>query len=239
MSAAIEKQVGDWYPLLKPLFTSDIFKEIGKEIKLSKAKMRKILPETTKTFRAFKLCQLKDVKVIILGEEPYSEGQATGLAFAVGPETPRIPLQLTNIVTALEQEGDTLILNFDYTLEHWAKQGVLLLNSALTVERGYPGVHIDVWKPFTQKFIELLSSNRDDLVFVLWGDNLQEYDKHIKGNNKIHRGGAIDIPPNINNESAFCNSEHFRNINNLCSSGISWRPNLPLEFPKRTSTTPF
>ena len=80
--SGIQKQVGDWYPLLEPIVTSDYFKQVATQIKKHKAQGEIVYPDTKLTFRAFKMCQFADVRVVILGQDPYHDGSATGLAFA-------------------------------------------------------------------------------------------------------------------------------------------------------------
>jgi uracil-DNA glycosylase len=123
--------------------------------------------------------------VVILGQDPYHDGSATGLAFANSGDGPRISPSLAWIKKALEHDYDTLCLDFDYGLTSWAKQGVLLLNTALTVEKGKAGSHTVLWNTFTKELLTSLTSTKDDIIFVLWGKKAQDYAKFIKGNNKI------------------------------------------------------
>ena len=88
--SGIKNQVGDWYPLLEPIVTSDYFKKVATQIKKQKAMGLRIYPDTKVTFRAFKMCQFADVKVVILGQDPYHDGSATGLAFANNDQSPRM-----------------------------------------------------------------------------------------------------------------------------------------------------
>ena len=120
--SGIKNQVGDWYPLLEPIVTSDYFKKVITQIKKQKAMGLKIYPDTKVTFRAFKMCQLADVKVVILGQDPYHDGSATGLAFANSDQSPRMSPSLQWITKAIEHDYDTLCVNFDVTLEEWANQ---------------------------------------------------------------------------------------------------------------------
>ena len=185
MSKAIQNQVGDWYPLLEPILSTKAFKSIATHIKMRKARGYKILPKTTDTFRAFKLCQLKDTKIVILGQDPYHDGSATGLAFANRNDSLRVSPSLKNIITAVEKDQRVVLADFDVTLEQWAEQGVLLLNTALTVEKGTAGVHTEIWRPFTQLFLEAMSSQKDGYVFMLWGKKAQDYERYIIGDHTI------------------------------------------------------
>lgn len=176
MSKIIQNQVGDWYPLMTPILHSQIFQRIAAHIRMRRAEGHVILPNTRDTFKAFRLCPLKDVKVVILGQDPYHDGSATGLAFANHADKRKVSPSLKNIITAVEtdygaSQGVNVkgLLDVDITLESWARQGVLLLNTALSVEKGKAGSHTDLWKPFTKMIIEALSLYRNNLVFVLWG----------------------------------------------------------------------
>jgi uracil-DNA glycosylase len=140
-------------------------------------------PRPLRVFRALKM-PLKQVRVVILGQDPYpTEGQALGLAFGVPQATEKLPPTLINICK--EVEADTGNVVTDLTLRSWARQGVLLLNTALTTEVGKMFAHGNLgWSPFTDQIISTLSAKRRNLVFVLWGKkaeaklSLIDQDKH-------------------------------------------------------------
>ena len=127
----------------------------------------KIFPPRDKIFRAFELCPFDDLKVVVLGQDPYhDEGQADGLAFSV-PNGKRIPPSLRNIYQELGK-----IPNLNGDLSNWAKQGVLLLNSTLTVRESNANSHEKIgWKLFTDAAIKYISENKNGIKFVLWGAN--------------------------------------------------------------------
>ena len=129
-----------------------------------------VYPPHTDVFRAFHLTPLEDVKVVILGQDPYPRpGQAHGLAFSV-PSGLRQPPSLRRIFRALSEDDG---LNFRQPrsgdLAPWAEKGVLLLNTALTVKEGAAGSHVAEWKAFTDSVVELLAERRTPVVFLLWG----------------------------------------------------------------------
>ena len=128
-----------------------------------------IYPPGRSIFRAFDLTPFPDVKVVILGQDPYhGPGQAMGLSFSV-PEGVRTPPSLVNIFKEIEQDLG-IRMSGCTNLEPWARQGVLLLNAVLTVEAGQPASHSRIgWQQFTDAVISCLSSQRDGLVFLLWG----------------------------------------------------------------------
>ena len=133
-----------------------------------------IYPEEGKIFEAFRLCPFNSVKVVILGQDPYhGPGQAHGLSFSVGKGV-KIPPSLLNIYKELENDlGIPLPVSGE--LKKWAQQGVLLLNTVLTVEQGQPGAHHEKgWEKFTDKVIEILNEKKENLVFILWGGPAQK-----------------------------------------------------------------
>ena len=116
---SLENAVGDWYPLLNPLFKSKGFENIRTEIKTYKANGAKVLPDTRMTFRAFKECQYEKVQVVILGQDPYHDGRANGLAFANNSSLGYVSPSLRNIWKSLEKDFDVLEVDFDHSLETW------------------------------------------------------------------------------------------------------------------------
>ena len=129
-----------------------------------------------------------DVKVVLLGQDPYIHPhQATGLAFGVPNDTPKFPPSLRNILTKCNMTRD----NMDCTLEQWASQGVLLLNTALTVRQGESNSHSKIWKPVTTHLLQELSALRNvngatPLVFLLWGRHALQYKKTVDLDNTHH-----------------------------------------------------
>ncbi|MCF0218761.1 MAG: uracil-DNA glycosylase [Muribaculaceae bacterium] len=128
-----------------------------------------VFPPAARIFAAFDSCPFEDVKVVILGQDPYhGEGQANGLAFSVSPGVP-LPRSLVNIFR--EVTSDTgAPMPADGDLSRWARQGVLLLNTSLTVRAHQAASHKDIgWEPFTDEVVFHLATDRDNLVFILWG----------------------------------------------------------------------
>jgi uracil-DNA glycosylase len=138
-----------------------------------------VYPSEEHIFEAFRLTPLNKVKVVILGQDPYhGEGQAHGLCFSVNKNI-KIPPSLVNIFKELK---DDLNINIPEhgNLESWGRQGVLLLNTVLTVENGKAGSHHKRgWELFTDKVIEILNSEREHLVFILWGSPAQKKAIHV------------------------------------------------------------
>lgn len=173
-----------WESLLGSFFSSHKGKELDSFIK-NEYQTSTVYPRKENIFRALSLCPKETVRVVILGQDPYhGEGQATGLAFSV-PEHAKTPPSLQNILKELQNDiGNAQIPSPD--LSRWAKQGVLLLNTTLTVRCGEPGSHKNKgWEMMTDSIISDLSKTRDHLVFILWGsdaikkENLIDAKKHL------------------------------------------------------------
>lgn len=138
-----------------------------------------IFPPKENIFRALNLCDYENVKVVILGQDPYHElHQANGLAFSVYPGV-RIPPSLVNIYKELQDDLGTMIPNHG-DLTKWAKQGVLLLNNVLTVEEGRANSHSGKgWETFTLNIVKALNKRQKPLVFILWGNNARAKKQYI------------------------------------------------------------
>ena len=165
MNVTIEKS---WRELLSEEFDKQYFKDLTEFVK-SEYRSHNIYPKGKDIFKAFDTCTFDNVKVVILGQDPYHGlGQAHGLCFSV-PEGIKIPPSLQNIYKELNSDIGKEILNTG-NLEHWAEQGVLLLNATLTVRAGQAGSHQKKgWETFTDAVINKLSKHKKNLVFLLWG----------------------------------------------------------------------
>ena len=237
MSKVIQSQVGDWYPLLLPIIKTQTFQKIAAGIRSARETGRTILPDTSRTFKAFRLCPLKNVRVVILGQDPYHDGSATGLAFANRTGTRKVSPSLKNIITAVEIDYGNKhevnvkgLLDIDVSLESWARQGVLLLNTALTVEQGKAGSHTELWKDFTRMFIEMLSRNKSNLVFVLWGKKAQYYEQYIRGNQTILKAAHPASESYTGGNSGFYTCGHFNIINETIDKSIEWNTSNIVEY---------
>ena len=177
----IEEQ---WYKALKDEFEAQYFADI-KSFLIEEKKQHIVFPPSSLIFNAFNLTPFDSVKVVILGQDPYHNiGQAHGLAFSV-PDGIQKPPSLQNIFKELNQDlGISIPSNGN--LEKWANEGVLLLNASLTVRAHTAASHAKiVWQRFTDAAIKALSDNRENLVFILWGnyaiakENLIDHNKHL------------------------------------------------------------
>lgn len=162
-----------WHPHLKPLFEDSKMKLINTEI----LPQTKFYPEGKNIFRVFN-APLHAIKVVIIGQDPYPNGEATGLAFGVKSNSP-VPASLAMIHRELRRTGFQADTTYWKTLEHWEKQGVFLFNLSLTVEAKRAGSHMGFWYWFAREVIEVIS-NQNKPVWMLWGSKAQSFKDHIK-----------------------------------------------------------
>lgn len=205
------KKIGnDWDDILENEFQKDYFLEMKEYLKKEYSE-KVIYPINTEIFTAFKLTSFKDIKVVILGQDPYhGPGQAHGLAFSV-KEGIKIPPSLRNMYKeiSLEKEGDTFNSG---CLEEWAKQGVFLLNSTLTVRAGEANSHSKIgWTQFTDNVIKLINEKSEPVVFILWGNNAKAKKKYITNNKHLILEGVHPSPLSANRGFFGCN--HFKLTN--------------------------
>lgn len=160
----------DWQGLLKGEFKKDYYRKI-REFLITEYRDKTIYPDMHDIFNALHYTAYKDVKVVILGQDPYhGANQAHGLSFSVKPGITSPP-SLVNITKELQSDVNCSIPNNGF-LKKWANQGVLLLNTVLTVVAGQANSHRNIgWETFTDKVITLLNERQDPIVFILWGNN--------------------------------------------------------------------
>lgn len=169
-----------WDKILKEEMNKEYFIELKKFI-IKERQIKNIYPPAEDLFNAFKLTEFNNIKVVILGQDPYHEkGEAMGLAFSVR-EGIKIPPSLMNIFKELY--NDLEIKRTKTDLSDWARQGVFLLNTVLTVEEGKPNSHKDKgWEIFTDEVIKKISSLKENIVFILWGNNARVKENTIDKN---------------------------------------------------------
>lgn len=168
-----------WKAKLSEEFGKPYFEQLTAFVK-EEYKNGKVYPQPKNIFRAFELTPFNDVKVVILGQDPYhGPRQAIGLSFAV-EEGIALPPSLRNIYKELESDLGKPVRHVDGDLSRWAKQGVLLLNATLTVRASAAGSHQGKgWEEFTDAVIKTLSEERERLVFILWGNYARTKGAHI------------------------------------------------------------
>lgn len=174
-----------------------------------KRKTQTIYPPQSHVFKAFDLCEFQNVKVVILGQDPYHQpNQAMGLAFSVQPEMP-LPKSLHNIFKELK--NDLGIENKTGDLSRWASQGVFLMNTILTVEESNPLSHQNKgWEQFTDTIIEKLNDDHDFLIFVLWGNEAKKKKSMISDRHYIVEASH---PSPLSAYRSFNGSKPFSEIN--------------------------
>lgn len=207
MSVVIEES---WKNALRAEFTEPYWVKLTSFVK-QEYSATTVYPPPKLVFNAFNLCPFDAVKVVILGQDPYhGAGQAHGLSFSV-PTGVKVPPSLQNIYKEIKSDLG-IETNPDGSLERWARQGVLLLNASLTVRRGAPGSHQGKgWEQFTDAAIRALSSEREHVVFLLWG-NFARAKKALIDDTK-HCILEAPHPSPYSAASGFFGSKHFSATN--------------------------
>ena len=213
-----------WYDELNIEFDKPYFTQL-REFVRNEYRDKIIFPDPKNIFRAFNLTPFNQVKVVIIGQDPYhGDGQAHGLSFSVN-EGVDIPPSLRNIFKEIESDLGFAPPN-TVDLQHWANQGVLLLNTVLTVEKGKAHSHKGVgWEEFTSMAIKKLSEKRHGLVFLLWGNPAQEKESLIDLDKHLVLKSVHPSPLSAYN--GFFGCKHFSKTNNylefINKSKIDWR----------------
>lgn len=222
-----------WDQVLCETLENPQFQTLGRTIAQERLQ-GPVYPPKEEVFRAFHLTDFDDIKVVILGMDPYPnlyQGQpvACGLAFA--------PRNMENLPPSLKQIYNQIVRSFyqdeetDYRqmdLAEWAKQGVLLLNAALTVRAGSPGSHSQHWKWFTESVIKKINELSSGVIFCLWGKDAQQFEKFIESHNILLKA-PHPVSASYSGKSWECN--HFEYINNYLKKAnnqhIQWlkKPN--------------
>lgn len=212
------------------------FQHILQQVQQAKAAGKIVYPPQSEIFSAFSLTEFEAVKVVILGQDPYhGPNQAHGLAFSVKPPVAPPP-SLVNIYKELAQDIPNFQIPYHGYLVDWAKQGVLLLNTVLTVEQGQAHSHANFgWETFTDKVIEQLNLHRENLVFLLWGSHAQKKGQFIDQNR--HFVLRAPHPSPLSAHRGFFGCHHFSQANHyLESKGLSpiqWQLPLNVELVNR------
>lgn len=211
-----------WTEILAPIKESPYFQDLWENVKARYA-TEKCFPPKKQIFRALELTPFDDVKVVIIGQDPYhNDFQANGLCFSVS-ENVTAPPSLKNIFTELKD--DLGIERTKKELDDWAKQGVLLLNATLTVKAHEPNSHKDLgWERFTNFIIAEISERKENVVFVLWGAFAQKKEELIDSSQHFIIKSAHPSPFSV--YRGFYGSKPFSAINDYLKSKnlkpISW-----------------
>jgi len=216
-----------WLTLLADEFEQDYMRNLSAFLRVEKQQGKLIYPTSNNIFAAFNSTSVDDLKVVILGQDPYhGAGQAHGLSFSV-PAGVAIPPSLRNIYKELASDVNCAIPSHG-NLHAWADQGVLLLNSVLTVEHAQAASHQGKgWERFTDKVIEVINHHTQNVVFLLWGSYAQKKGKNI--DSQRHLILQAPHPSPLSAHRGFLGCRHFSQANQyLVESGkpaINWQIN--------------
>ena len=219
-----------WHDVLAEEKEKPYFVETLKAVASERAAGVTVYPPQKDVFNAFRLTELGDIKVVILGQDPYhGPNQAHGLAFSVLPGVPTPP-SLLNMYKELEQDIAGFTRPQHGFLESWATQGVMLLNTVLTVEASKAHSHARLgWETFTDNVISAINQHREGVIFLLWGSHAQKKGSII--DTQRHHVLKAPHPSPLSAHRGFFGSKHFSQANALLiQSGqtpIDWMPVLP------------
>ena len=214
----------DWQEILQDEFEKDYYKDLRKLL-IEEYKHYEIFPKAENIFNAFHYTAYKDLKVLILGQDPYHNiGQAHGLAFSV-KEGVKIPQSLQNIYKELNSDLGIPIARTGY-LKAWADEGIMLLNTTLTVSAHQPMSHAKIgWEIFTNAVIEKINEKKEPVVYILWGNHAKARKKFINNKNHLIIEGVHPSPLSAN--KGFFGSKPFSRANEfLKERGVtppSWK----------------
>ena len=213
-----------WKNALWPEFEKDYFKNLTDFVRDEYLSGKTIYPAAKNIFNAFNLCPIDDVRVVIIGQDPYHEpGQAHGLCFSVESGID-LPPSLINIYKEIESDlGHKSITNGD--LSDWARQGVLLLNATLTVRAHVAASHSGYgWEKFTDAVIRAVAQNRKHVVYMLWGSFAQKKAEFVNENENLILKSAHPSP--LSAYRGFFGNHHFSRANEYlsanCETPIDW-----------------
>ena len=208
--------VMSWFDFIEKQQQQSYFKQLQLFIDQEETAGKTIFPSPKNRFTAFSLTELKDVKVVILGQDPYhGDGQAHGLSFSV-QEGIKLPPSLRNIYKELADDLQWITLPESGDLSDWAKQGVLLLNTVLTVEKSNAGSHAKKgWEQFTDNVIQHINEQTEGVVFLLWGSYAIKKSQMID-QSKHHILTAVHPSP-LSAYRGFFGCKHFSKTNQLLS----------------------
>ena len=219
-----------WHDVIGQEKQQSYFVDTLKFVANERAEGKTVYPPQEDVFNAFRSTEFSQVKVVILGQDPYhGPNQAHGLSFSVRPGIPAPP-SLVNIYKELTTDIPGFVRPNHGYLQSWADQGVLLLNTVLTVEAGKAHSHAKLgWETFTDKVIENLNAHREGVVFMLWGSHAQKKGSII--DTARHHVLKAPHPSPLSAHRGFLGCQHFSTANQLLEeqglSPIDWMPKLP------------
>lgn len=215
-----------WQEVLGPVKRADFFQQLMARIDAERAAGKAIYPPASEVFNALTLTPLDNVKVVILGQDPYhGPGQAHGLCFSVQSGV-KMPPSLVNIYKELAQDIEGFHIPEHGNLTAWAEQGVLLLNTVLTVEQGKAHSHAKWgWETFTDAVIKSVNDTQHGVVFLLWGSHAQKKGQNI--DTQKHYVLNAPHPSPLSAHRGFLGCRHFSQTNTLLSqqgkTPVNWQ----------------
>lgn len=218
-------ELGDWTEHFVAFKQQPSYLQLAQFLQKEIRTKQVVLPLKNDWFKAFKLCTFKKTKVVILGQDPYpNPHHAHGLCFSVPPNTKPLPASLDNIFKAIEYDLNLVPQNGN--LEHWANQGVLLLNAVLTVRQKQIGSHQNQgWEVFTDYIIHSISTQKQGVVFLLWGKAAQQKKSLIDSDK--HLILTTSHPSPLSAHHGFLSCKHFSKTNTYLAqqnqAEINWQ----------------
>ena len=216
---------GDWLEVIDK-------QELRKVVTwINKSNSANLCPSPKNVFKAFRACSFKDCKVVFLGQDPYPQrGVATGILFGNSSDTPEELLSPSLKIVkeaAINYEIPHNLVEFDNTLESWARQGILMINTAFTCEVGRTGSHFEIWKPFVSRLIHNISNSDGGIIYVLFGSQAQLFKKDIVNSLQV-----IEVyhPAYFSRKGIKMPSKVFTDINQALKEQYNYR----IEFYKET-----
>lgn len=216
-----------WHDVIGEEKKNAYFSETMAFVRQERANGKVIYPPESDVFNAFRLTEFHDVRVVLLGQDPYhGPNQAHGLCFSVLPGI-KSPPSLVNMYKELAQDIPNFTIPDHGYLKSWAQQGVLMLNTVLTVEQGQAHSHAKTgWETFTDKVIEAVNQHREGVVFLLWGAHAQKKGRMIDRNK--HHVLAAPHPSPLSAHRGFFGCGHFSQTNHILQNQghtpINWQP---------------
>lgn len=220
-----EEYFGDW---IRFIDTDELRRVVTW---INKTDSSTLCPSPKNIFKAFRVCPYKDCKVIFLGQDPYPQrGVATGILFGNSSDTPEELLSPSLKIVkeaAINYEIPHNLVEFDNTLESWARQGILMINTAFTCEVGRTGSHFEIWKPFVSRLIHNISNSDGGIIYVLFGSQAQLFKKDIVNSLQV-----IEVyhPAYFSRKGIKMPSKVFTDIN----QALKEQYNYQIEFYKET-----
>lgn len=218
-----------WYEMLQDEFNKVYFRKLPSILQSERSKYN-VFPDSENVFRAYKETPYTDVRVVIIGQDPYyNKQEANGLAFSVDDNIGTTPPSLANIFEEIERDFVFMNLEWSTDLTPWAKQGVFLLNRHLTVREGQPHSHMNIgWSKFTDATIDLLNLCPDPIVFMLWGSDAKQIARNIDEDHHLVLTASHPSPRSCH--ISFNGCSHFSKCNNFLKKNnfnpINWKTTL-------------